>query len=111
MIDTLDAMLEPHLFPKDSDNPNPRNCPTCKDGQLSLKFGKFGGFIGCKNYPTCKYTRQLSNSDNSNSSLDLQMNFAVRFLKTRLPCEIWIFPELHTNVDKNMTLCCSGVSK
>ena len=71
VIDTLDAMLEPHLFPKDVDNPNPRNCPTCKEGQLSLKFGKFGGFIGCKNYPTCKYTRQLSNSGNSNSSLDL----------------------------------------
>ena len=44
VIDTLDAMLEPHLFPKDKDNPNPRNCPTCKDGILSLKFGKFGGF-------------------------------------------------------------------
>ena len=71
VIDTLDAMLEPHLFPKDKDNPNPRNCPTCKDGILSLKFGKFGGFIGCKNYPSCKYTRQLSNSDNSSSSLDL----------------------------------------
>ena len=35
-------------------------CPTCGDGRLSLKLGKFGAFIGCSNYPECKYTRQLS---------------------------------------------------
>ena len=70
VIDTLDEMLEPHLFPKDKNNPNPRNCPSCKEGKLSLKFGKFGGFVGCKNYPSCRYTRQLTNND-SKSSLEL----------------------------------------
>ena len=35
-------------------------CPTCGTGQLSLKLGKFGAFIGCSNYPECRYTRQLA---------------------------------------------------
>ncbi len=36
---------------------SPRQCPLCGEGQLSLKLGKFGAFIGCSNYPECKYTR------------------------------------------------------
>ena len=35
-------------------------CPTCGNGQLSLKLGKFGAFVGCSNYPECRYTRPLS---------------------------------------------------
>jgi DNA topoisomerase-1 len=38
----------------------PRLCPTCGNGRLSLKLGKFGAFIGCSNYPECRYTRPLS---------------------------------------------------
>lgn len=68
VIDTLDEMLEPHLFPKTDDGKDPRQCPSCADGVLSLKFGKFGGFIGCKNYPECRYTRQLSVSGNDPSA-------------------------------------------
>jgi DNA topoisomerase-1 len=59
VIDALNEMLGPHLFPPRPDGTDPRQCPTC-GGQLSLKLSKFGGFIGCTNYPECRYTRQLT---------------------------------------------------
>jgi DNA topoisomerase-1 len=62
VIDTLDEMLAPHLFPARADGADPRKCPNCETGKLSLKLGKFGGFIGCTNYPECRYTKQLSTS-------------------------------------------------
>jgi DNA topoisomerase I len=61
VIDALNEVLEPHIFPPkvdDKGNPvDPRVCPTCGSGQLSLKLGKFGAFIGCSNYPECRFTR------------------------------------------------------
>jgi DNA topoisomerase-1 len=60
VIDALDEMLAPHLFPPNSDGSDPRVCPNCKTGRLGLKLGRFGGFIGCTNYPECRYTRQLA---------------------------------------------------
>ena len=60
VIDALDEMLAPHLFPPRADGTDPRKCPNCGTGRLSLKLGKFGGFIGCSNYPECRYTRQLA---------------------------------------------------
>jgi DNA topoisomerase-1 len=60
VIDALDEMLAPHLFPPRPDGTDPRICPQCGAGQLSLRLGKFGGFIGCSNYPECRYTRQLA---------------------------------------------------
>jgi DNA topoisomerase-1 len=59
VIDALDAMLEPHLFPERKDGTNPRKCPACSDGRIGLKFGRFGAFIGCSGYPNCRYTRPL----------------------------------------------------
>ena len=60
VIDTLNDLLSPHLFPAQAGGADPRVCPTCGTGQLSLKLSKFGAFIGCSNYPECKYTRSLS---------------------------------------------------
>ncbi len=60
VIDALDALLAPHLFPARDDGSDPRVCPTCSSGRLSLKLSKFGAFIGCTNYPECRYTRALS---------------------------------------------------
>jgi DNA topoisomerase-1 len=60
VIDALDEMLAPHLFPPNADGTDPRQCPNCDTGKLSLKLGRFGGFIGCTNYPECRYTRQFS---------------------------------------------------
>jgi DNA topoisomerase-1 len=60
VIDALNEMLGPHLFPPRTDGVDPRQCPSCGTGQLSIKLGKFGGFIGCTNYPECRYTRQFA---------------------------------------------------
>jgi DNA topoisomerase-1 len=60
VIDALDEVLAPHLFPPNKDGSDPRQCPMCGSGRLGLKLGRFGGFIGCSNYPECKFTRQLS---------------------------------------------------
>ena len=62
VIDTLNDLLSPHLFPAQAGGPDPRVCPTCGNGQLSLKLSKFGAFIGCSNYPECRYVRSLSQS-------------------------------------------------
>jgi DNA topoisomerase-1 len=60
VLEALNDLLGPHIFPDKGDGSNPRTCPTCGTGQLSLKLGKFGAFIGCSNYPECRYTRQLA---------------------------------------------------
>jgi DNA topoisomerase I len=60
VIDALDALLSQHLYPVRADGNDPRVCPTCGNGKLSLKLSKFGPFIGCSNYPECRYTRSLS---------------------------------------------------
>ena len=62
VIDALDEDLGPHFFPTDSENPDrdPRLCPACGTGRLGLRLGKTGGFIGCSNYPECRFTRALA---------------------------------------------------
>ena len=60
VIDALDEMLAPHLFPPRADGSDPRKCPMCETGKIGLKLGRFGGFVGCSNYPECRFTRQLS---------------------------------------------------
>ncbi len=60
VIDALDDMLAPHIFPARPDGTDPRLCPTCGTGRLSLKLGRYGAFIGCSNYPDCRYTRPFS---------------------------------------------------
>ncbi|HEV8029750.1 MAG TPA: type I DNA topoisomerase [Stellaceae bacterium] len=57
VLETLDAELGPHFFPDDGSGSDPRLCPACNAGRLSLKLGRFGAFIGCSNYPECRYTR------------------------------------------------------
>ena len=59
VIDALDEILGPHMFPEREDGGDPRTCPTCGTGRIGLKLGRFGAFIGCSNYPECRYTRQL----------------------------------------------------
>ncbi|MEW9835827.1 type I DNA topoisomerase [Mesorhizobium marinum] len=59
VLDALNEDLAPLLFPARADGSNPRTCPKCGTGTLSLRLGKSGGFIGCSNYPECNYTRQF----------------------------------------------------
>jgi DNA topoisomerase-1 len=60
VLEALNELLGPHIFPAKADGGDPRACPSCGNGRLSLKTGKFGAFIGCSNYPECRYTRQFS---------------------------------------------------
>ena len=60
VLETLNDLLGPHIFPDKGDGSDPRACPSCNAGRLSLKTGKFGAFIGCSNYPECRFTRQFS---------------------------------------------------
>src|SRR6201994_4773567 len=60
VLDALDDMLGPHIYAPREDGGDPRQCPTCGTGKLNLKAGKFGAFVGCSNYPECRYTRPLA---------------------------------------------------
>ncbi|MBX6322914.1 MAG: type I DNA topoisomerase [Rhodospirillaceae bacterium] len=63
VIAALDEELGRHFFPEDGSGRDPRQCPACGSGRLGLKLGKFGAFIGCSNYPDCRYTRRLGIGD------------------------------------------------
>ena len=80
IIDALDETLGPHFFPPNGEDKD-RKCPTCDNGRIGLKVGKFGGFVGCSNYPDCKYTVQFSQITDAKNG------------KLKGPKEIGIFPE------------------
>jgi len=67
VLDALNDLLADHIFPPRPDGSDPRSCPTCGTGTLSLKLGKFGAFIGCSNYPECRHTMQLSDAATGNT--------------------------------------------
>ena len=67
VLDALNEILGPHVFPPREDGSDPRSCKACGNGQLSLKIGKFGAFIGCSNYPNCNFTRQFSETSKDGS--------------------------------------------
>jgi DNA topoisomerase-1 len=61
VLEALNEILGPHIFPIKADGGDPRQCPNCGEGRLSLKVSsKYGAFIGCSRYPDCRFTRQLS---------------------------------------------------
>jgi DNA topoisomerase-1 len=91
VLDTLDEDLGPHFFPPAADGRDPRLCPGCNNGRLSLKLGKYGAFIGCAHYPECRYTRALA-IENANGNgqeltgprelgVDPEINLAVTVRK------------------------------
>ena len=70
VLDSLNDLLGPHIFPARGDGVDSRLCPLCGEGQLSLKLGKFGAFIGCSRYPECKFSRVLAPSGAESSEGD-----------------------------------------
>jgi DNA topoisomerase-1 len=61
VLEKIDEVLAPHLYPAREDGGDPRICPVCGQGRLNLKTARSGGaFIGCSNYPECRFTRPLS---------------------------------------------------
>ena len=61
VLDLLNESLGSLVFDKDKEGNIVRKCQLCDSGTLSLKNSFRGGaFIGCSNYPECKFTRPLS---------------------------------------------------
>jgi DNA topoisomerase I len=79
VLEALNGILSDHVFPAKADGTSPRLCTTCGTGNLSLKLGKFGAFVGCSNYPECKFTRPLtlSASDGEDGSVNAQPGVKV----------------------------------
>ena len=58
VLEKINEVLAPHIFPPMEDGSDPRLCPNCGTGRLSMRTARSGGaFIGCSNYPECRYTR------------------------------------------------------
>ena len=68
VLDALNEALKDHVFPEKEDGSPRRACPKCDDGEVSLKVGRYGAFIGCSNYPECKFTRQLAETGEGEGS-------------------------------------------
>ena len=67
ILEALEKELADLFFPKNEDNTNAqpnRKCPTCSNGNLGLELGRYGAFIGCSNYPECKFTKQIAKNEN-----------------------------------------------
>ena len=58
----LDAELGPRFFGIGADGETDRDCPRCDDGRLGLKVSRYGAFVGCSNYPDCRFTRQVASA-------------------------------------------------
>ena len=67
ILEALEKELADLFFPKNEENANAqpsRKCPTCSNGNLGLELGRYGAFIGCSNYPECKFTKQIAKNEN-----------------------------------------------
>lgn len=60
VTEALDEFLGDYLFPEREDGTDPRKCPQCEAGRLSLRGGRYGAFVACSNYPECKFTRKFA---------------------------------------------------
>ncbi len=72
VLDALNIALGPLVFPERKDKSDPRSCTSCDDGQLSLKVGKFGAFVGCSNYPECKFTRPFGQGEDADAKANME---------------------------------------
>lgn len=71
VLEKIDEVLSPHLYPIREDGSDPRLCPLCGKGRLSLRTARSGGaFIGCNVYPECRYTRPLSAPNGEAAAID-----------------------------------------
>ncbi|MCG8511332.1 MAG: DNA topoisomerase, partial [Rhodospirillales bacterium] len=84
VIDVLDETLGRHFFGGEADGEDngARKCPTCEDGRLSLKLGRYGAFIGCSNYPECRFTRKLVVATNGEIPAEAEGSNGPRVLGT-----------------------------
>jgi DNA topoisomerase-1 len=82
ITEALDEFLAPWLYPPRADGTDPRLCPQCGKGRLSLRGGKFGAFVACSNYPECRYTQKFGQGgDQAQSDGPQELGDGI-FLKT-----------------------------
>lgn len=74
VLDVLNDALGHHVFPPVDETGNikekPRLCPLCNEGELSLKLGRHGAFVGCSNYPDCRFTRPFSTQEEAENAIN-----------------------------------------
>ncbi len=84
IVESIERVLEHDIYPDQGDG-NPRLCPSCKEGTLSLKLGKFGAFIGCSAYPECRYTKNPFDRDGNAAPEDSEPRLLGEEPETGLP--------------------------
>ncbi|MBM3518699.1 MAG: type I DNA topoisomerase, partial [Alphaproteobacteria bacterium] len=62
VLEALNDSLGPYIFHNDDTSRDPRACAACANGRLSVKIGRYGAFVGCSNYPECRFTRPLTSA-------------------------------------------------
>ncbi|MDR1488218.1 MAG: type I DNA topoisomerase [Holosporales bacterium] len=65
VIDVVEKDIENYVF---KDLKNGKKCPVCSNGEIRLKFGKFGAFLGCSAYPECRFTQKINNNGEMENS-------------------------------------------
>lgn len=61
VLDKINEILTPHIFPNNDGKKDPRLCHSCNEGILSIRTSRSGSaFIGCSNYPECKFVRPFA---------------------------------------------------
>lgn len=70
VLDCLERDLSLYLY--NTEGPESHICPLCKEGKVSLKLSKFGAFLGCSNYPECRYTRPLSTDGGEGPAITIE---------------------------------------
>ncbi len=93
VIAAVDDFLGEYLYKAKIEGGDPRLCPSCNAGRLSLRAGKYGAFLGCSSYPECKYTRPFGAAEDSEAAaaaaadkilgLDPETNEEITFKKGR----------------------------
>jgi DNA topoisomerase-1 len=70
VLEKINEALEPHLFPVEEAGVDPRQCKNCGSGRLSMRTARSGGaFIGCSNYPECRFTRPFGPPGTESSAI------------------------------------------
>lgn len=83
VLEVLNQKAAPHIFGVDEKGNIKNKCPSCSNGILSLKLGKFGSFVGCSNYPSCNYTAKIMHKedlDNEENEQKFEKKFEPKLL-------------------------------
>ena len=90
VLERINDILTPHIFPDTEGKEDPRLCQNCNNGKLSIRTSRSGSaFIGCSNYPTCKFVRPFGvisadslNEKTSDDSIGTSDNGEEIYLKS-----------------------------